>query len=50
MEKKRKSKIRKWDEVAGATEIEVDEITADATEEADDTEADTETETTEEAK
>ena len=34
MEKKRKSKIRKWDEVTGATEIEVDEITADATEEA----------------
>lgn len=34
MEKKRKSKIRKWDEVTGATEIEVDEITADVSEEA----------------
>lgn len=34
MEKKRKSKIQKWDEVTGATEIEVDEITADASEEA----------------
>lgn len=33
MEKKRKSKIQKWDEVAGATEIEVDEITADESEE-----------------
>ena len=34
MEKKRKSKIRKWDEVGGATEMEIDEVTADASEEA----------------
>ena len=34
MEKKRKSKIQKWDEVGGATEVEIDEITSDATEEA----------------
>lgn len=34
MEKKRKSKIQKWDEVGGATEVEVDEITADAIEDA----------------
>ena len=34
MEKKRKSKIQKWDEVGGATEVEIDEIKSDATEEA----------------
>ena len=34
MEKKRKSKIQKWDEVGGATEVEIDEITSDAIEEA----------------
>ena len=34
MEKKRKSKIQKWDEVGGATEVEIDEVTADASEEA----------------
>ena len=34
MEKKRKSKIRKWDEVGGATELEIEEVTADASEEA----------------
>ena len=33
MEKKRKSKIRKWDEVGGAVETETDEMTAEATEE-----------------
>ena len=34
MEKKRKSKIQKWDEVGGAVEVEIDEVTADASEEA----------------
>ena len=34
MEKKRKSKIQKWDEVGGAVEAEIDEVTADASEEA----------------
>lgn len=34
MKKKRKSKIQKWDEVGGATEVEVDEITAEALEDA----------------
>ena len=34
MEKKRKFKIQKWDEVGGATEVEIDEVTADASEEA----------------
>ena len=34
MEKKRKSKIQKWAEVGGATEVEIDEITSDAREEA----------------
>ena len=34
MEKKRKSKIQKWDEVGGATEVEIDEITSDGIEEA----------------
>ena len=34
MEKKRKSKIQKWDEVGGATELEIEEVTADASEEA----------------
>lgn len=33
MEKKRKSKIQKWDEVGGAAEVEIDEVTADASEE-----------------
>lgn len=33
MEKKRKSKIRKWDEVGGAVETEIDEMTVEATEE-----------------
>ena len=33
MEKKRKSKIQKWDEVGGATELEIEEVTADASEE-----------------
>ena len=33
MEKKRKSKIQKWDEVGGAVEVEIDEVTADASEE-----------------
>lgn len=33
MEKKRKSKIRKWDEVGGAVETEIDEMTVDAPEE-----------------
>ena len=32
MEKKRKSKIRKWDEVGGATEMEIDEVIVDPTE------------------
>ncbi|MGN1196069.1 MAG: hypothetical protein ACI4TA_00530 [Acetatifactor sp.] len=32
MEKKRKSKIRKWDEVGGATEMEIDEMIVDPTE------------------
>ena len=39
MEKKRKSKIQKWDEVGGATEVEIDEITSDAIEEAAEEEA-----------
>ena len=34
MEKKRKSKIQKWDEVGGAAEVEIDEVTVDASEEA----------------
>ena len=34
MEKKRKSKIQKWDEVGGAVETEIEEVTADASEEA----------------
>jgi hypothetical protein len=34
MEKKRKSKILKWDEVGGAAEVEIDEVTADSSEEA----------------
>ena len=34
MEKKRKSKIQIWDEVGGAAEVEIDEVTADASEEA----------------
>ena len=34
MEKKRKSKIQKWDEVGGATELEIEEVNADASEEA----------------
>lgn len=34
MEKKRKSKIQKWDEVGGAAEVEIDEVTAEASEEA----------------
>ena len=34
MEKKRKSKIQKWDEVGGAVETEITEVTADASEEA----------------
>ena len=34
MEKKRKSKIQKWDEVGGSVEVEIDEVTADASEEA----------------
>ena len=34
MEKKRKSKIQKWDEVGGAAEVEIDEVTADSSEEA----------------
>ena len=34
MEKKRKSKIQKWDEVGGAAEMEIDEVTADSSEEA----------------
>ena len=33
MEKKRKSKIQKWDEVGGAVETEIEEVTADALEE-----------------
>ena len=33
MEKKRKSKIQKWDEVDGAVETEIEEVTADASEE-----------------
>lgn len=33
MEKKRKSKIQKWDEVGGAAETEIEEVTADASEE-----------------
>ena len=33
MEKKRKSKIQKWDEVGGAAEVEIDEVTADSSEE-----------------
>ncbi len=33
MEKKRKSKIQKWDEVGGAVETEIEEVTADASEE-----------------
>lgn len=32
MEKKRKSKIQKWDEVGGAVETEIEEVTADASE------------------
>ena len=32
MEKKRKSKIQKWDEVVGAVETEIEEVTADASE------------------
>ena len=32
MEKKRKSKIRKWDEVGGATEMEIDEVIVAPTE------------------
>ena len=34
MEKKRKSKIQKWDEGGGAAEVEIDEVTADSSEEA----------------
>lgn len=34
MEKKRKSKIKKWDEVGGAAEVEIEEVTADASEDA----------------
>lgn len=34
MEKKRKSKIQKWDEVGGATEVDIEEVTADASEDA----------------
>ena len=34
MEKKRKSKIQKWDEVGGAVETEIEEVTADASEDA----------------
>lgn len=34
MEKKRKSKIQKWDEVGGTAEVEIDEVTADSSEEA----------------
>ena len=34
MEKKRKSKIQKWDEVGGAAEVEIEEVTADASEDA----------------
>ena len=33
MEKKRKSKIQKWDEVGGAVETEIEEVTADVSEE-----------------
>ena len=33
MEKKRKSKIQKWDEVGGSVETEIEEVTADASEE-----------------
>ena len=33
MEKKRKSKIQKWDEVGGAVETEIEEVIADASEE-----------------
>ena len=33
MEKKRKSKIQKWDEVGGAVETEIEEVTEDASEE-----------------
>ena len=33
MEKKRKSKIQKWDEVGGVVETEIEEVTADALEE-----------------
>lgn len=33
MEKKRKSKIQKWDEVGGAVDTEIEEVTADASEE-----------------
>ena len=33
MEKKRKSQIRKWDEVGGAVETEIEEMTAETTEE-----------------
>ena len=32
MEKKRKSKIQKWDEVGGATEMEIDDVIVDPTE------------------
>ena len=32
MEKKRKSKIQKWDEVGGAAEVEIDEVIVDPTE------------------
>ena len=34
MEKKRKSKIQKWDEVGGATEMEIDKVIVDPTEDA----------------
>lgn len=34
MEKKRKSKIQKWDEVGGTVETEIEEVTADASEDA----------------
>ena len=33
MEKKRKSKIQKWEEVGGAAEVVIDEVTADSSEE-----------------
>lgn len=34
MEKRKKSKIQKWDEVGGAAETEIEEVTADTSEEA----------------